>query len=84
MNTKVYVVMGKSESCDNYGPFVFNTKPTDEQMKQLAKKCDYDDGTGPGLYGSYTYFTTYCVTVDESSAKLSSTSTSAESRACEK
>lgn len=54
---EVWVVTGKSESSDDYGPFVFKTKPSAAKLKELIwEEMDGgDDGDGPGSYGSYTY-----------------------------
>ena len=51
----VFVVTGKSESGDSYGPYVYKTKPSDKVLKELVKGLDYGEGDGPGDYGSYVY-----------------------------
>jgi len=53
----VWVVTGKSESGDEYGPVVFERKPTDKTLKQLVFDWDGNDGSGPGDYGSYVHLT---------------------------
>ena len=58
---KLWVVTGKSESGDHYGPDTFATKPTPEE---LSEWCHGNDGhfgdaedydAGPGYDGSYVY-----------------------------
>jgi len=58
---KIWSVTGESESGDDYGPWLFNKKPTDKQL-ELMLRTDYDyefpdaeDGEGPGSYGSYIH-----------------------------
>lgn len=51
----VFVVTGKSESGDSYGPVVFNGKPTDKILQQLCEAWDFGDGDGPGAYGSFVH-----------------------------
>ena len=54
--TSTWVVYLKSESCDDYGPFKFDNKPTDEELSELCHKCDGDkDKNGPGFDGSYCH-----------------------------
>ena len=51
-----------SESGDNYGPFVFAQKPSNEQLRYI---CEYDwchhenseDDRGAGDFGSNIYLT---------------------------
>lgn len=56
---EVVVVTGHSESGDDYGPWVFNSRPSDEFMKAWLKEFaagDFeDDEDGPGDYGSYVH-----------------------------
>lgn len=62
----VWVVIGKSESCDDYGPFVLSKKPTKKKLREICKQCDWpDDIEGPGDFGSYTYLTTTKCVVDK-------------------
>lgn len=62
---KIWIVSVESESCDNYGPLLFASKPTEEQLKQyIFNLCPYefpdgwpnitedDWGYGPGEWGS--------------------------------
>jgi hypothetical protein len=60
----VWVVTAKSESSDDYGPWVFAKKPTDEELKAFCEKecpgefecCDGEDEMdGPGEWGSYLH-----------------------------
>lgn len=55
----VWVIFMKSESGDNYGPYVFDKEPTDDQLKDFLKEhCpgDFDDDEdGPGVFGSYLH-----------------------------
>jgi hypothetical protein len=52
----VYVVSGRSESGDDFGPFVFRKRPTDAEKKKLIhERMDWSEDDGPGDYGSYTY-----------------------------
>lgn len=58
---KVWVITGKSESGDDYGPVVYKRKPSDKKLSELAHTWDgkykwadpnfYEEG--PGAYGSY-------------------------------
>jgi hypothetical protein len=60
---KIWSVTGHSESGDDYGPWLFNKKPTDEQLEAILKEdCpgefeEEEDGTydGPGSFGSYVH-----------------------------
>jgi hypothetical protein len=54
------VIVGKSESGDDYGPWVFNKTPSDQQLETfLREECAGDfpeDGEeGPGIFGSYVH-----------------------------
>lgn len=51
-----WVVTGRSESSDFYGPFIFKKKPTDAQLKKICE-LDAGDWDGPGKFGSYIYLT---------------------------
>lgn len=61
----VWVVTAKSESGDEYGPWIFAHKPTDEELFQVSKeRCpgefeDFSDNEeepdGPGSWGSYLH-----------------------------
>jgi len=59
----VWVVTGKSESGDDYGPTVYETKPTEETLRLLAHgwdgNFDNDDNyeEGPGDYDSWVFLT---------------------------
>ena len=41
MSYFVYVVTGKSESGDDYGPYVFDGPPSEEQLRRI---CESDAG----------------------------------------
>jgi len=62
---KVWVVTAESESGDDYGPVVYTEEPAPQVLKHLAQSWDYDDGDGPGDYGSYVYLVTTAVRVIE-------------------
>lgn len=51
----VWVVWGKSESCDDYGPVVFAQEPPEKTLKKLCYEWDGGEGKGPGAYGSYIH-----------------------------
>lgn len=57
MTNKVWTIMVKTESSDEYGPFVYRNEPSEEIKKELAKSIDdgSGDGDGPGDYGSWCY-----------------------------
>ena len=63
MNKVVTVITAKSESCDDYGPWVFETRPTDEQLEAFLREHaagefeENEDGEfdGPGIFGSYLH-----------------------------
>lgn len=56
---KVWVVNANSESGDDYGPYLFDKKPTDKELETFMK--DYwpdefpEEKDGPGKWGSYLY-----------------------------
>lgn len=60
----VFVVIGKSESGDSYGPYVYAKKPSDKVLEALVKELDYGEGNGPGDYGSYVYLSVDKATVE--------------------
>jgi hypothetical protein len=37
---QLYIITGKSESGDDYGPWAFKHEPTDEELKKLITWCD--------------------------------------------
>lgn len=55
----VSVFTAKSESGDEYGPWVFHRTPTDKQLVEFLKKeCpgEFDvEEPGPGAFGSYLH-----------------------------
>lgn len=67
---KVWVVVGKSESGDDFGPYVFSKKPTAKQIKKLCLDADSDEELdGPGYAGSYVYPEVYSCVVDTDECK---------------
>jgi hypothetical protein len=54
----LWIVTGKSESGDHYGPIVMGCQPTELQLDELAQKWDGDPNRlGPGRGGSYVFVT---------------------------
>jgi len=53
----VWCVTGHSESGDDYGPWLFDKKPTQKQLKKMLKEdCPNEwDDEGPGAFGSYVH-----------------------------
>lgn len=54
----VHVLTVDTDSGDHYGPFVFQTRPTKGQVKAFCKKMfpqEFQDGPGPGRWGSYLF-----------------------------
>lgn len=55
-----WVLMVNTESCDEYGPWLFDSKPTDDQIEKLLRKyCSAEwpedpeeVADGPGFRGS--------------------------------
>ena len=42
---KVYVVLGRTESGDEVGPYVFHQRPSEEQLTKVIRadhKCEFD------------------------------------------
>lgn len=59
---KVWVLLAKSESGDDYGPWVFLSKPTKTKLRAFLKKeCpgEFEDGPGPGEWGSYLHISVH-------------------------
>lgn len=56
-----YIVLGNSESGDEYGPFLFTYEPTKKDLRNLIRdRCDWGEhGDGPGMFGSYTYLSVH-------------------------
>lgn len=55
---KVWAVTAQSESGDDYGVWLFKTKPTKERLEAEARKRapgEFEDGGGPGDFGSYLH-----------------------------
>ena len=57
MNKDAYIVTGKSESGDNYGPKSYNYKPKELDLKQfiLDETPEEINCGGPGDFGSYVH-----------------------------
>jgi hypothetical protein len=69
MNKEIWIVTGRSESGDDYGPEVFDHEPTPEELSEWCHGNDgyfaagYDNvqemkdagAEGPGYDGSYIY-----------------------------
>jgi len=71
----VHVITLKSESGDDYGPFVFNRQPTDKELEKFLRfyceqefvepdSHDEDEGcgdqSGPGIFGSCLHMQMNC------------------------
>lgn len=59
---KLHVLSVQSESCDDYGPFVFAVRPNVAQLKTFLRKHTSPDDAdfsadGPGWKGSYLHLT---------------------------
>lgn len=54
---KIWVVSGKSESGDDYGPIAYSSKPSSKTLKKLVEEWDAEDWDGPGDFGSYVHLT---------------------------
>lgn len=58
-NKKVVVITAQSESCDTYGPWLFDSRPSDEELEVFLKKNApgefEDENDGPGIFGSYLH-----------------------------
>lgn len=54
---KIWIVRGKSESGDSYGPKRYNYEPTEEDLRNFIKnETDEElDCDGPGDFDSYVY-----------------------------
>lgn len=58
LNVSCYILLVKSESGDDYGPWLFTHKPTDKELKQFLKReCgwEFENNRGPGEWGSYLH-----------------------------
>ena len=57
----VTVIIGKSESGDDYGPWVFYNTPSEKELEVfLREECvgefpEENEDEGPGIFGSYLY-----------------------------
>lgn len=66
----VCVVTGHSESGDDYGPWVFDQKPSDEFMKaflEVYAPGEYppSEDDGPGIFGSELHLHFHACTIDK-------------------
>ena len=59
----VHVITFKSESGDDYGPFVFNRMPSDKELEKFLRfycEQEFDDDDGPGIFGSCLHMQMNC------------------------
>lgn len=56
MDIKIWIILAKSESGDEHGPYVYSYQLSEKELTDLAKKLDYGDGNGSGYAGSYVHF----------------------------
>jgi hypothetical protein len=62
--SKLYSITIKSESGDDYGAFVFNRKPSEEELKkwlfaEFEGSYDLGDGDeGPGIFDTFLHIET--------------------------
>lgn len=67
----VCVITGHSESGDDYGPWVFDKKPSDKFLKSFLKEVapgeffDGMDDDGPGIFGSELHLHFMTCTIDK-------------------
>lgn len=64
---EVVVVTGHSESGDDYGPWVFTKRPSEEYMEAFLREYapgEWDDD-GPGDFGSYVYLSYHECSIDK-------------------
>lgn len=57
---KVWILTAKSESGDDYGPWVFRKPPTNAEITKFLLKrvpSEFEGGDGPGHAGSYLHVT---------------------------
>ncbi len=65
---EVYVLTGRSESGDYFGPLVFSIKPSTQKLRRIAFEWDGDEGNeGPNSFGSYVSLALFKVTIDDES-----------------
>ena len=60
MKTKIYNILSvRSESGDDYGPYIFDYKPTDEELLEFLREeiggPDVEDPDGPGFMDTWLY-----------------------------
>lgn len=56
----VWIVIGNSESGDDFDPKRYDHKPTEEDLRAYIEKTGEElDIDGPGEYGSYVYLKTW-------------------------
>lgn len=65
--SEVWLITGKSESGDDYGPEVVRQKPTRAELLELAFSWDGDleNPNGVGDYGSEVHMSVQLVRVEE-------------------
>lgn len=66
LHQKVWVITADSESGDDYGPYLFSKKPSKKDEEEIVKLLDYEDGNGPGDYGSFVYLKVDECLIDDS------------------
>jgi len=55
---RVWTISFVSESSDDYGPYLFDREPTEEELRAFVKTFGDDapkDADGPGIFGSYLH-----------------------------
>lgn len=55
--SKIWVLTASSESGDDYGPWLFDFKPTDRELEMFLREeapGEWED-EGPGFKGSYLF-----------------------------
>lgn len=73
---KIVVITGKSESGDDYGPWLFTSQPNEKQLKNFLRQVaegefvdgvetEDDDEAGPGVYGSYLHIEIHECNIDD-------------------
>lgn len=59
---RVWVIFAKSESGDLWGPWVFERKPSDDELETIFRdecSAEWDGDDGPGFRGSYLHIVSY-------------------------
>lgn len=63
----VWLITGKSESCDEMFPRIYSHKPTEEELKAIIDDLNEEEAEtdGPGDFGSYWFLKTTKIEVTE-------------------